>query len=156
MLALIVSVAPMSDAKTKKHTQSKTTTTTNWVKLTYTSNEVYYVSSDNKVLYDNNGYYYVTVKMVPVKSYLPSIRKHYNQQIHSSTMYNSYTHEIQQWKVDLNNSRISPWAVTYYANNKVISTDNYYKTGDHWFSPDYESISYDIMKYVQLIVNNNK
>lgn len=152
LLALLCSTAPLADAKVKKSkSKAKTTASTSkWIEVARSNIEVYYVSPEYKLQVDDQGYPIVTVKCAPLKSYLDeSRRKKIN--ISGNPNFKNYTHTIQQWKVDVNLMRLMIYTSAFYANNNLISIENY-AANPEWTDYTYNSVGYKIAEVVRYAV----
>lgn len=151
-LAMLCSTAPLTYAKVKKsHRKAKTTATkSKWIEVARSDFEIYYVSPDYKLQVDNEGYPIVTVKCSPLKSYLESSRREKLSKT-GNPNFKSYTHTIQQWKVDINLMRMMIYTSAFYANNNLISIENY-ATVPEWINYSYNSVGYKIAEVVRYAI----
>lgn len=152
-LLLMCSTAPLADAKVKKSKNKAKTTATKskWIEVAQSNIEIYYVSPEYKLQIDDQGYPIVTVKCVPQKSYLEEARRN-KMNISGNPNFKNYTHTIQQWKVDVNLMRMMIYTSAFYANNNLISIENY-AANPEWTNYTYNSVGYKIAEVVRYAVN---
>lgn len=153
LLALLCGAAPMADAKVKKAKgkAKSTATTTKWTEVANSSTSAYYISpKEYNLKIDNEGYYYLTVKLVPFKHSLESQRQEFAERFKNPKL-TKYTHSLNLYKIDVDNMRWVPLKITFYANNQILDTVNIEGMFD-WFAPPYNSPGYEIIKLVRQAV----
>ena len=65
--------------------------------------------------------------------------------------FKNYTHTIQQWKVDINLMRLMIYTSAFYANNNLISIENY-AANPEWTDYTYNSVGYKIAEVVRYAI----
>ncbi len=155
ILILTIAFALMAgnivDAKVKKsHHKAKTTATASkWIEITRSDTYIYYYSPDIKLQVDNDGYYIITFKRVPIKSYLESDRQQ-GISLLNNPLYKNYTHTILQYKVDIDRMRLMILNAASFANNTLL--DIFTPSNIEWMNTDYDTIGYGIAKAARYIV----
>ena len=92
----------MADAKVKKAKgkAKSTATTTKWTEVANSSTSAYYISpKEYNLKIDNEGYYYLTVKLVPFKHSLESQRQEFAERFKNPKL-TKYTHSLNLYKID--------------------------------------------------------
>lgn len=101
LLALLCSTAPLADAKVKKAKgkAKSTATTSKWIGVNSSNTSTFYINPDEyKLEYDNEGYYYLTVKAVPSKQSLDSHRQEFAERFNNPKL-TKYTHSLTLYKL---------------------------------------------------------
>jgi hypothetical protein len=147
-LAVIISIAPMSDAKNRRsrHHSQSTPATTKWVDVEHSDTHIFYVQSPVP-LPDENGYVTILVKQVPKRGYLAAARR---QQVDiNGSRYKNYTHSVDQYRLDLRNNRFSLITMAHYSNNTLLDIQNCVGISDYWEDIRYGSVISSVMRAVK-------
>lgn len=151
MLALLLSIAPLADAKVKYQSHKKNSATSKsspWSEIGRSNYEIWYLNTEI-INFDVDGYPVVTVKQVPVKSYLETVRRE-NVNIYRDPKYKNYTHKLVQWKVDINQSRMKMMTFAMYAGHYLLEMNNCAAHPDaDWRYLPYNSLGDQLIKVVR-------
>lgn len=147
-LAVIISVAPMSDARNRRsrHHSQSSPSTTKWVDVERSNTHIFYVQSPVPTP-DENGYVTILVKQVPKRGYLAAARR---QQVEiNGPRYKNYTHTVDQYRLDLRNDRFALITMAHYSTNTLLDIQNCVGISDYWTNVPYGSVISTVMSAVK-------
>lgn len=124
-----------------------------WVEAARSDMEITYINTN--MTYDEEGTFYLTVKVVPLKTMLQKRRKEYID-LFQSSRYKKYTHSVNQWRVDFTNNMIMIIGGTDYANNDVLTVTNMMEGETKWLPVRYNTVGSEVIRVARIMVENSK